>query len=131
MELFWKAIASALMAAILGVISGKINKENAVMIAISGCLVIAALLGGYLRDILDFLKELETLGNLRGEMLGILINCAGVGLVSELSAMICTDSGFASLGKMIQTMGVVVVLWLSIPAFRTLLNLMNTILGEI
>lgn len=85
----------------------------------------------HLGPVLRFLGELESLGNLRGDMLGILLKAVGIGLLSEIAAVICSDSGNTGLGKMIQLIGSVVVLWLSIPVFRSLLDLVQTILGEL
>ena len=71
------------------------------------------------------------MGNLRSDLLGILLKAVGIGLISEIAAVVCSDSGNAGLGKMIQLIGSVVILWLSIPVFQALLDLVQTILGEL
>ena len=131
MELFWKAIAVSLLTAILGVVMGKQNKDISVVLSIAGCVLIAGLAAVYLDPVVHFLEDLERMGNLRGDMLGILLKAVGIGLLSEIAAVICSDSGNTGLGKMIQLIGSVVVLWLSIPVFRSLLDLVQTILGEL
>ena len=131
MELFWKAVAVSLLTAILSAVLGKQDKDISVLLAIAGCVLIAGFTVGFLGPVLRFLGELESLGNLRGDMLGILLKAVGIGLLSEIAAVICSDSGNTGLGKMIQLIGSVVVLWLSIPVFRSLLDLVQTILGEL
>ena len=131
MELFWKAIAVSLLTAILGVAMGKQNKDISLLLSIAGCVLIAGLTAVYLSPVVRFLEELESLGNLRGDMLGILLKAVGIGLISEIASVVCGDSGNAGLGKMIQLIGSVVILWLSIPVFRALLDLVQTILGEL
>lgn len=131
MELFWKAIAVSLLTAILGVVIGKQNKDISLLLSISGCVLVAGLAAVYLSPVVQFLEELESLGNLRSDMLGILLKAAGIGLVSEIASVICSDSGNAGLSKMIQLIGSVMILWLSIPVFRALLDLVQTILGEL
>lgn len=131
MELFWKAIAVSLLTAILGVVMGKQNKDISVVLSIAGCVLIAGLAAVYLGPVVHFLEDLERMGNLRGDMLGILLKAVGIGLISEIAAVVCADSGNAGLGKMLQLIGSVVILWLSIPVFRALLDLVQTILGEL
>ena len=77
----------------------------------------------------DFLRQLESLGNLNSQMVQILFKVVGIGLVSEIAAMICSDAGNASLGKSLQILGSAVILWLSIPVFQTLLELIRQIIG--
>ena len=130
MELFWKAIAVSLLTVILGAVMGKKDKDISVLLSIAGCVLIAGFTAVYLSPVVRFLGELESMGNLRSDLLGILLKAVGIGLISEI-AVVCSDSGNAGLGKMIQLIGSVVILWLSIPVFQALLDLVQTILGEL
>ena len=64
-------------------------------------------------------------------MLAILIKALGVGLASEIASMICTDAGNASLTKAIQLLGGAVILYLSVPMFSALMDLIQKIVGEL
>ena len=55
----------------------------------------------------------------------------GIGLICEITAVVCHDSGNDSLGKMLQIIGSAVILWLSLPVFRALIDLIQSILGEL
>lgn len=131
MELFMKAAGAALIASILGLALSKQAKDMQVLLIIAGCCMVAGIGATYLRPVLDLLSELQTLGNLNSELTEILIKAAGVGLLSELACMICNDAGNASLGKTVQLMGSAVVLYLAIPVFRGLIELVQGILGGI
>ena len=131
MELFWKAIAVSLLTVILGVVTGKQNKDISLLLSITGCVIIASLAAVYLSPVISFLEEMEQLGNLRSDMLGVLLKAAGIGMVTEIAASVCGDNGNAGVSKMIQLIGSVVILWISIPVFRALLDLIQTILGEL
>ena len=131
MELFWKAIAVSLLTVILGVVTGKQNKDISLLLSITGCVIIASLAAVYLSPVISFLEEMEELGNLRSDMLGVLLKAAGIGMVTEIAAAVCGDNGNAGVNKMIQLIGSVVILWISIPVFRALLDLIQTILGEL
>ena len=126
-----KAAGAALIASILGLALSKQAKDMQVLLIIAGCCMVAGIAATYLRPVLELLSELQTLGNLNPELTEILIKAAGVGLLSELACMICNDAGNASLGKTVQLMGSAVVLYLAIPVFRGLIELVQGILGGI
>lgn len=131
MELFWKAAAISLLTAILGVALGKQDKQMTMLLSLAGCILITGLGAVYLEPVIRFLEELERLGSLRSDMLGILIKAVGIGLICEITAVVCHDSGNDSLGKMLQIIGSAVILWLSLPVFRALIDLIQSILGEL
>ena len=131
MEPFWKAAALALIAAVLSLTLKNQDKEYALLLSVAACLMVTAITVTYLKPVFAFLKELETLGDLRGDMLANLIKALGVGLASEIASMICTDAGNASLTKAIQLLGGAVILYLSIPMFSTLIDLIQKIVGEL
>ena len=131
MEPFWKAAALALIAGVLSLTLKNQDKEYGLRLSIAACLMVTAITVTYLKPVYAFLKELETLGDLRGDMLAILIKALGVGLASEIASMICTDAGNASLTKAIQLLGGAVILYLSVPMFSALMDLIQKIVGEL
>lgn len=131
MEPFWKAAALALIAGVLSLTLKNQEKEYGLLLSIAACLMVTAITVTYLKPVYAFLKELETLGDLRGDMLAILIKALGVGLASEIASMICTDAGNASLTKAIQLLGGAVILYLSVPMFSALMDLIQKIVGEL
>ncbi len=131
MEPFWKAAALALIAGVLSLTLKNQDKEYGLLLSIAASLMVAAITVTYLKPVYAFLKELETLGDLRGDMLAILIKALGVGLASEIASMICTDAGNASLTKAIQLLGGAVILYLSVPMFSALMDLIQKIVGEL
>lgn len=131
MELFWKCVAGVLIAAILGPVLGQQEKGISVMLSVAVCAMGAVILLSYLEPVLDLLRQLESLGELGGEMLTILLKAMGIALVAELAGLICTDAGSGALGKTIQMLASAVILWLSIPVFQAFLALIRQILGEV
>ena len=128
MELFMKATGAALIASILGLALSKQGKDMQILLVVAGCCMVAGVAATFLRPVIELLGELQELGNLNPELTGIVIKSAGIGLVSELACMICSDSGNASLGKSVQLLGSSVVLYLALPVFRALIELVQGIL---
>ena len=131
MGLFWKAAGAVLIAVVLGLSLGKQEKDFAVLLTLAVCCMVMAIAVSYLEPVLDFLRELEALGDLQGDMLGVLLKAVGIGLVAEFAGMVCTDAGNGSLGKQLQMLGSAAILYLSIPIFSALLSLIQEILGEL
>ena len=122
MSLFWKAAAAVLLAVVLGLSLGK-QKDIGVLLTMAVCCMVAMIAISYLEPVLDFLRELETLG--------ILLKAVGIGLVSEIAGLVCTDAGNGSLGKTLQMLGSAVILYLSLPIFTAMLELIREILREL
>ena len=131
MGTFFQAAAMVLVASVLGLILAKQGKEMATMLTIGVCCMVMIGAVAFLKPVLDLLRQLESLGKLNSQMVQILFKVVGIGLVSEIAGMICTDAGNASMGKALQILGSAVMLWLSIPVFQTLLELIQKIVGGI
>ena len=131
MEQFYKITALALVTTVLTLVVRRQEKDFALLLTMAGCAMAGMVLFTFLEPVLDFLSTLQTLGDLNGGMLMILIKAVGVGLVAEIAGMVCADGGNASLGKVIQLVGSAVILRLSLPIFQMLMDLMTRILGEV
>ena len=131
MDLFYKITAAALVTTVLTLVVRREEKDFALLLTMAGCAMAGIVLLTFLEPVLSFLSTLQTLGDLSGDMLLILMKAVGVGLVAEIAGMVCADGGNASLGKVIQLVGSAVILWLSLPIFQMLMDLMIRILGEV
>lgn len=131
MTVFWKVVAAVLLAVILGLAIGKTEKDLAALLTIAVSCMACMIVMSYLEPVLDFLHELEAMGNFAEGILGILLKSVGIALVVELAGMICKDAGNGSLAKTLQILGSSLILYLSVPVFRSLLTLIRDILGEL
>lgn len=131
MTLFLKAAALAMVSAILCMVVGKQEKDFSLLIAIAACTMIMAAASSYFEPVFTFIQRLEALGNLKSDMLKILTRVLGIGIISEIASMVCTDAGNATLSKTIQLLGSAVILYLSIPMFTSLIDMIEEILGAI
>ena len=85
----------------------------------------------YLQPVLDFLRHVEKLTALNNDMIEILLKVTGIGIITEITNLVCKDAGNESMGKSMQLLGTAVVLYLSIPMFYSLIELLQKILGEL
>lgn len=131
MDGFWKAAAAILLTVILALAAGRQEKDLSVLMSMAVCCLAGVIAISYLEPVMDLMWELGELGEVSGGTLEILMKAVGIALVSEIAGMLCTDAGNGSLGKMLQMVGSAAILYLSIPLFRSLLTLIQEILGEL
>lgn len=131
MTYFFQGAATVLVAAVLCLVLDRQGKDFSVLITICVCCLLVYLGLSFLDPVLDFMEKLESLGNLDSSMISILFKIVGIGIISEVAGMICSDAGNASMGKALQILASAVILWLSIPIFNAMLELIQEILGEV
>ncbi len=131
MERFLQAAAGIMAAVIMWIILSKQGKEYALLLSLGACCLVLLVMFRFLEPVLDLLKQLQTLGSLQPEWLGVMLKSVGIGLVVEMGALICSDAGNAALGKTLQILGTAAVLWLSIPLMNSLMELLQQILEGI
>ena len=131
MDRFLQAAAGVMAAVVMWIILSKQGKEYALLLSVGACALILLAMFRFLEPVLDLMKQLQSLGNLQPEWLNVMLKATGIGLIVEMGTLICTDAGNAALGKGVQILASVAVLWLSLPLMRALLELVQTILGEL
>lgn len=130
MDNFIKVTAMVFVAIVLHQVLSKRDKDIAVLLCAAACCIVLFCAMTYLEPVLSFFRQLQSIGKMDTDIIAILLKCAGIGLLAEVSALICTDTGNAALGKSLQILAVTVILWMSVPMFSALLELLETILGE-
>ena len=128
MEKFVKVAAGVLVALVLYLVLNKQGKDFAVLISLAVCCMVISALLAFIRPIITFIEKLEQLGNFDHEILQVLLKSVGIGILTEIVSLICADAGNASMGKSLQILASVVILWLSIPLFSRLMDVIQEIL---
>ena len=131
MDTFIKTTAGILITLLLCLILSKQGKEFSLLLTVAACSMVAIIIVTFLKPVINFIKELEELGQLDNGMVKIILKSVGIGLLTEITGLICVDIGNASLGKVSQILASVVILWMSIPLFENLIELIKEILQSI
>ena len=128
MDIFLKSAAGTLVALIMYLILAKQGKDISVVLTVAVCCMLAMAAMQYIEPVISFIDRLQELSDLEPTILQIILRVVGIGLLSEITSVICTDAGNAALGKSLQFVTGGVVLWLSIPLFTKLIDLIEEIL---
>ena len=130
MELFLQATALCMIAVILAMVVRQ-NREMGVLLSLGVCAAVCTAAVGMLRPVIEFLRELRSTGNLDSGFLGILLKCAGIGLISELAVLICTDAGESAMARAVQMIANTAILLLSLPLLRKIVAILEEVLGRV
>ena len=128
---FLQAAAGVLLTVIMVLALGKEGKQTAILLVIGTCCMVSVLAIGYLEPVVAFIDRLAVIGNMNSQMISILLKVVGIGLIGEIASLVCTDSGNASLGKVLQILSAAVILRLALPLLEQLLELLERVLGEV
>lgn len=131
MTLFLQVCGAVLLATILILALKGSGKDIAAVLAIAVCCMAALTALHYLEPVIAFVHTLDQLGGLNSTMTEILLKVTGIGIITEIANLVCKDAGNESMGKSLQLLGTAVILYLSMPLFSALIELLQKILGEI
>lgn len=129
MELFLRSVALVLVAVLLTMVLRQ-QHEIGVLLSLGVCTAVCIAAAGMLNPVLEFLQELRRVGELDSGFLTILLKSAGIGFLSELAALICSDAGENAMAKAVQMLANAATLLLSLPLLRQVLTILEEVLGH-
>lgn len=130
MDIAYKIIGISMITTILCLLLSKKDKELTIVLSLAGCCLLLLLALPYFDPVIRFIRQLQRMGQLDADILQILLKSVGIGLLTEISALICTDVGNSALGKTLQIASVILILYISLPLLTSLMELVGEILGE-
>lgn len=128
---FYKVALCVLVTVILCLILSKQGKEYGLLLSLFVSCAVLVVFAAYLQPIIAFLTRVRILGQLNTEAMQILLKSLGICLITELVSLICQDAGNQTMSKSLKMLGTSVVIWIALPLFEQLLDLVEKILGEI
>lgn len=131
MDIFWKTLGAALITVVLNLALERQSRDYSLLITVAACGMIAIVAAKFLQPVMEYLGQLEALGDLSGDLLLELLKIFGIGMAGEMAASVCCDAGNSSLGKGIRFLANAAILYLSIPIFTSLTSLLVQVLGEV
>ena len=129
MELLIKLNAAILLSLILLLVLEKQDKAIAVVLSIAACTMIILTATQIMDPIWDFMNYLQNVSNIDSSTLGILVRATACAFICEITALVCANVGYGSLGKVLQMIGTAMILYLAIPLFHSLLETISQLLG--
>ncbi len=129
MDLFFKICGAVLLISVICLLIEKREKDLTLVLSICTCCCVGICLVSFLQPVLQFVHSLRAVATIDEEVLRIVFKVVAIGLIAEISTLICQDAGKSALGKMLQASATAVILWLSLPLFTRLMDLIRQIMG--
>lgn len=123
--------AAALIGLILVLVVGRQSRDLGMLLSLAVCVLLALGAMEFLEPVMELLQELKRLGELDGGAVGILLRCAGIGMISELAGLLCADAGEGAMGRALQICANAAILWLSLPLLRQVLTMIGEVLAKV
>ena len=123
--------AAALSGLLLVLVVGRQSRDLGMLLSLAVCVLLALGAMEFLEPVMELLDELKRLGELDGGAVGILLRCAGIGMISELAGLLCADAGEGAMGKALQICANAAILWLSLPLLRQVLTMIGEVLAKV
>ena len=123
--------AAAIIGLILVLVVGRQSRDLGTLLSLAVCVLLALGAMEFLEPVMELLDELKRLGELDGGAVGILLRCAGIGMVSELAGLLCADAGDGAMGRALQICANAAILWLSLPLLRQVLTMIGEVLAKV
>ena len=131
MDLFIKITSAVLLSVIICLILAKNGADAVVLVTAAVCSMVILSTVSFLEPIVDFCNKLQEIGKLDNRVFSILLKAVGIGLISQICCLICTDAGNQTLGKTLQIVSTAVILWLALPLLEELVTLIDAVLGAV
>ena len=123
-----KLMVLALTSAILALVVRKQNPELALTLTICACALGAGFLLNGFRPVLELARALAKRAALDEKLTAPLWKSMGLGLLTEITAAICTDAGQTALAKVVELGGGLLCIAISLPLLQAVLALIEELL---
>ena len=130
MDAVFRCSGAAMVAVVLILTLRRQSGETALILSVLTCCMLLLCAFRLLQPVVSFLRRLQDLTNLDGELTAILLKSVGLALLGEITALVCKDSGNEALVTAMALVCTAAVLYLSLPLFDALLSILEGILGE-
>ena len=128
MDTYLKSISIAVVGICICLILSKNAKDYSNLVAIILCCALCVSVIVLLEPIIEFMLRLENIAGNNTGWLKILLKTVGLSVIGETVSLICNDAGQTAVGKMIQLLTTIAILWTSLPLIQNLIELISSIL---
>jgi stage III sporulation protein AD len=130
MEIIFKILAIALITSIASLIVRPVRNDFAVMIALTGGVVILVLVLSYLTGIFDTIKNVIDTTGVSSGLYSLILKIVGIGYLVEFTAGVCSETGNSGLGDKVLLGGKVVIMVMALPIVTSILQIIMEILPK-
>ena len=128
MDTVLRLAALCLLGALLAVLLRRGGGELALLLVLAVCGVAVALLLEPLGQLRDFWEEASAWGQLPEQLFQPLLKTVCIALICRTGSDLCRDAGEGALASVLETAGAVAAIVVSLPLFRAVWDLLESLL---
>lgn len=121
-------IALCIIAATLGKVLEKYNKEQALFVSIAACTIVLMFIVLYLSPLISIINDLFARTGTGENYSQIIIKSLGICYVTQLGFDICKDCNENAIATVVELSGKVTLIILAIPLLEKLINFLTSII---
>ncbi len=130
MDIILKIIAIAIITSIASLIVKSVRNDFAIMIAITGGIVILVMVLSYLTGIFDTMKEIVNMSGISSSLYTLILKIVGIGYLIEFTAGLCSDTGNSGLGDKVLLGGKIIILIMALPIVTNIMQIIMELLPK-
>ena len=128
MDTLLQVAGLGLIAVLLGLVLKKGNGVLALLLTLAACAAMTVSIVCLAEPVVSFLSELRQLAGLEPALLQPLLRTVGIGLLTQLTASVCADTGESTVARLIELCGSVLGIYTALPLLEAVLSLLRTML---
>lgn len=128
MDLIFKIVAIGIITSIATLVIKPIKSDFAIMIALTGGIIILIMLLNYMTSVFDSFKLIIASTGISSSLYTLVLKIVGIGYLIEFSAGVCNDSGNSSIADKILLGGKIVIMVMALPIITNILQIISELL---
>jgi len=128
MDEFIKTCAVTAIAVVLCVLLRNTQTPMSVLLSIAICMGIFCAGLAVLTPIFEVIEQMKTIAGLSDELSKPMMKVVGICLLSNIMTGICEDAGESALGKTLETTGVLLSIYASLPLVLAAMELIENLM---
>ncbi len=130
MEIIFKILAIALITSVATLIVRPVRSDFAIMIALTGGIIILVMVLSFLTGIFDTIKNVVETTGVSSGLYALILKIVGIGYLVEFTAGICSETGNTNLGDKVLLGGKIVIMVMALPIVTSILQIIMEILPK-
>lgn len=128
MEMLMKAAVAAVAGALMGLLLKRELPELGLALSLAVCGLTALLSMELFSGLSEIIALAEEMAGLSPAVLGPVMKCVGVGIVTKLAADLCRDAGQGAVSGAVELCGAACAMTMALPLIKSFLQMINDML---
>ncbi|MEF9983779.1 MAG: SpoIIIAC/SpoIIIAD family protein [Oscillospiraceae bacterium] len=123
-----KVVGIGLIGATMALLLGEYKKELSLMVTIATGIVIMLIMLQSIEPVLEVTTSMFSKANMDKDYIRVLLKALGICFLTQIAVDACRDSGNSAIASKIEMAGKIAVLFVALPLFLSLLELVGTLI---